>query len=565
MEIDSKLLEGYENTKIVHYSEVDKNFTNAIYYDELPERTVTGVLKANLYKDGRLLQVYSEKDNHVGVMAATRLGKTTSYVIPTVLSFALQKQKKSFVVSDPKGEIYRYTAATLREQGYNVLILNFRDYQKSECWNPLTPIFRKYRAIDDEYKKVELVDTENGPRNRYKGVIYEDQEALDEALENVISMQLEEVGSDIDVIATLFMPTLNMRDPYWENSACELLKGFLWAMLEDSREDAKERVETLITEDTYSFSTIIRILGTMEDGRGSSYGDGGYFNDRPKDSRSYGYVKNTILENGDTTRRCIMSVFNSNIAIFRNCAVRLITSCNTFEFSDLVDGRPVALFIDYRDEIKMYYKMIGLFVQNMYAYLIDHADGLSMGKFEAPWYFILDEFGNFPELEDFQTKISACAGRNIFFILIMQSYAQLNSVYGNSVAMVIRDNLNMHVMLGSNNPDTLQEFSRECGEYTRISPLSALNGGGKEMDYYQIETIPLVPKSLLSHLKPGECVITEANSGYTFWSKMERYYMCKEFSNLPLSDVKTYVCKVNPFDSKYVYKFATTKKKKFSF
>lgn len=563
MEIDNKLLEGYENMQLIHYREVDKNFTNASYYDDLPEKTITGALKANFYKDGKLLQIYSEKDNHVGVVAATRLGKTTSYVIPTVLSFAAQKQKKSMVVSDPKGEVYRYTAATLREQGYNVLLLNFRDYQRSECWNPLTPIFRKYQAIDEEYTKVELVDTDQGPRNRYNGVIYEDQEALDEALENVINMRLEEVGSDIDVIANLFMPTVNTRDPYWENSARELLQAFLWAMLEDSKEDAKDRIETLITEDTYSFSTIIRILGTMEYGKGNSYGDGGYFNDRSKDSRAYGYAKNTILENADTTRKCIMSVFNSNIAIFKNCAVRLITSCNTFEYDDLI-GKPVALFIDYRDEIKIYYKIISLFVQNVYAFLIDYADKTPMGKFDASWYFILDEFGNFPEIEDFDMKISASAGRNVFFILIMQSYAQLDNVYGSKVSEIICDNLNMHVMFGSNNPDTLQKFSRECGEYTRLSPLSALNGGGKEMDYYQIETIPRVPKSLLSRLKPGECIITEANSGYIFWSKMERYYTCKEFSDLSLSDVKTYTCKVNPFASKYVYKFVA-KEKKFSF
>ena len=117
---------------------------------------------------------------------------------------------------------------------------------------------------------------------------------------------------------------------------------------------------------------------------------------------------------------------------------------------------------------------------------------LLAGKLDIPVYFILDEFGNFPALKDFETTISACAGRNIFFILIIQSYAQLNSVYGPDVAEIIKDNLNVHIFFGSNNPSTLEAFSHECGQQTRISPLSALNGKGADIDTYHIETIPLI-------------------------------------------------------------------------
>ena len=98
-----RLIEGYENTGYHHYEELGEDFPNSIWYDELPDREVTGVLKACRYVNGRLLQTYSEKENHVGVIAATRLGKTTSYVIPAVLSFARAKNKKSMIISDPRG------------------------------------------------------------------------------------------------------------------------------------------------------------------------------------------------------------------------------------------------------------------------------------------------------------------------------------------------------------------------------------------------------------------------------------------------------------------------------
>lgn len=172
-----------------------------------------------------------------------------------------------------------------------------------------------------------------------------------------------------------------------------------------------------------------------------------------------------------------------------------------------------------------------------------------------PFYFMLDEFGNFPALRDFDTTISACAGRNIYFTLVIQSYAQLNNVYGKDVAEIILDNLNVKIFLGSNNYDTLQQFSRECGEMTRISPLSALNGSGSEIEHYdyELETIPLITRSRLSCFEPGEGVVLEANCDHVLLSRLERYYLCPEFSSLPIASEHEYTCTVNPFDERYLF------------
>ena len=548
------ILNGYDNTKFVHYSQAAA-LPNTVAYADLSKKDMSGVLKACWHENGKLMQTYTDQENHVGVIAATRLGKTTSYVIPTVMSFAKQPTKRSMVISDPKGEIYRLTADTLREQGYRIILLNFRDYVHSECWNPLTSIYRKYRKAVDIYDEVGVVDTDDGPRNIFRGVVYEIQRELDEAIELAKTMMLEEVGNDIDTIASMFLPTVSTKDPYWEDSARELLKAFLWAMLEDS-----DREDNPITEDTYSFSTILSLLNNIHAGKGISFKDEGYFTDRDKNSRSYQIAKNTVIENGDVTSSCILAVFNTGISMFRDCAMRLVTSCNSFDFSEFVGG-PVAVFIDYRDEVKVHYKIISLFIQDAYRYLIERASNSESGRLDVPFYFVLDEFANMPPLKDFENTISACAGRNIWFILVIQSYAQLNSVYGAAVAEIIRDNLNVHVFFGSNNPATLEAFSHECGQQTRISPLSALNGKGSEIDNYHIETIPLVPKSMLSHFQPGECIITEANSGYVMLSMLERYYLCDEFKDLKLTSSKDYNCNVNPFDKKYRYKFTRRKKR----
>lgn len=557
MEETNNILSGYENSKCVHYSE-STTLPNTFYYDEIHKKSIPGVLKANRYVNGRLLQTYSEQDSHVGVIAATRLGKTTSYVIPTILSFARQTIKKSMIISDPKGEVYCYTAETLRAEGYRVVLLNFRDYLHSECWNMLTPTFRKYKNCEKIIDEVSVVETENGQRNKFRGRIYDTQPELDEDIERAQNLLLGEVGDDIDKIAMLFIKSTKKDDDYWDNSARDLLKAFLWAMLEDS---SPTNDRSPITEDTFSFSTILTIVSTFKDDDGTYYNDGGYFTRRNENSRAYALAKNTLIENAHTTRKCVMGTFMSKLSIFNEVAMRLITSCNSFEISEITNG-PIAIFINYRDELKVHYQVISLFIRDVYRFLIAQADSKTNKKLDVPVYFILDEFGNFPRIDDFDSTISACGGRNIFFILIIQSYAQLDNVYGTKTAEIIRDNLNVCIFLGSNNYATLEKFSQECGQYTRISPLSALNGRETDIENFHIETIPLVPKSTLSYLTPGECIVSETNCGYVMFSKLERFFMCDEFKNLPMTSEKEYACSVNPFDKRYTYIVKKTLKKR---
>ena len=64
---------------------------------------------------------------HTLVIGATGSGKTQNIIFPTVE--VLAKHKESMIITDPKGEIYEATSNMLRDKGYDVLVLNFRDPQ----------------------------------------------------------------------------------------------------------------------------------------------------------------------------------------------------------------------------------------------------------------------------------------------------------------------------------------------------------------------------------------------------------------------------------------------------
>ncbi len=548
-----RLFDGYESMQLVRYDDSGALPARQAAYEDLGSTEIDGVLKSNNYIDGKLTGVYTEKDSHIGVIAATRLGKTTSYVIPNVLSMARRKNKRNMVLTDPKGEIYAATAATLKEEGYKVLIINFRDYLHSEYWNPITSIFRLKKSIDELANAIKPVKSQKGYELYFDGKTYSKRQDAEYAQSRKVNLMNSLLDMSVDNFARMIITTDCLKDPIWEDGARDLFKAFLYAMLEDT-----VNKDNPMTENTFSISTLISLAENISF-RNSDFSagasDGGYFSDRTSSSRAKRLAKNVILNTGRNTGSSFMSVFMAKLSEYREVTTRLITSCNSFEFNDLICDDPVALFIDFKDELKTQYSTIALLIQSLYTFLIGEADKTPRNRLERPWYFILDEFGNFPAITDFETVISACGGRNIWFMLVLQSYAQLDNVYGQNVSKIIRDNMNVHVFFGSNNPDTIKAFSEECGLVKRISPESAVNGDKSYMDRYVFETVPLVPQSMLRQLAPGECIVTEAQAGYVMLSKLERFFECPEFNALPRSNVGDYTSKVDPLSSEYNYKF----------
>lgn len=556
MRIENKVLSEYENMLLVHYDELPEDHPGGVYWDELHKVYMPGVLKGCFRVNGRLKLFFSEQDNHVGVVAATRQGKTTSYIIPTVLANAMQKVKRNMVICDPKGEIYQTTAATLVKEGYDVKLLNFRDQDHSEYWNPMTEIYRAYLRARDTIDEVKLIDTDGVAKNEFLGRIYTNVTKLDRAINEVKARRMGEVEKMISAYALMVSPSLSQKDPSWEDGARQLLEAFIYGMLEDI-----DRHDNPITEKNFSMNTLIKIVDAITVGDTEVH-DHGFFTGRKDDSKALILARDILISTPRNTRAGYYTTLTTKLAPFREVTTRTITSCNSFEFADLIGDKPVAVFIDFRDELRISYHTIQLFIQSLYTYLIGVANTMPNHRLDVPWYFVLDEFGNFPAIKDFDTVISACAGRNIWFILVMQSYAQLDNIYEARVAKIVRDNLNVKVFFGSNDYSTLTEFSNECLSHTRIAPMGALNGEDEHIRTRQPETIPLVTRSTLALLKAGDCVVREVGRP-VLASRMERYFLCKEMNDLPKADERDYVCRIDPYDEKYLYTLKRLRKSSF--
>ena len=498
----------------------------------------------NILVNGKLVQSFSKEATHTAVIAGTGLGKTTSYGIPAILSLAKEKNKRTMIISDPKGEYYRIVSNELKKEGYKVYLLNFRDFRHSEYWNPLRFIYDLYEEYLNVKDSVEVVNTKDGYRNKLNGVIYNDQVSLDKVIDKLEQEIIKKVRNEVDELAEANCPILNSQDPYWDMQARQLFKAYVWGMLEDI---GNPKSMYAIDKNRFNYSTMIRIIDSMGD-------DYKYFSERDqRKSLAYLYASSPVVNNANTTARCIQSSLSNQLSCYNNSSISNITMDNSFDFDIFVNGEPVAFFIDYADESTKDATVLATFIKQVYKYLIGVANKNRSGKLDKQVVFILDEFGNLPEIPNFSNVISACRGRNIFFILILQSYAQLEYVYGKAVSKVIRDNLNMHIFMGTNDPETLAEFSNECGEFTRLSPVSYLNGSKDTIDYYNFETLKRMPKSALYKINNGECIVTEAGTGYILKSQLERFFLCKEYSKLKVTDIYKYPAKVDPYEEKYSF------------
>ena len=346
---------------------------------------------------------------HNLVIGATGSGKTQTVIFPTVELLA--KNRESMIITDPKGEIYEKTANMLKDKGYDILILNFRDPQQGNSWNPLTLPYTIYKSGNQD-KAIELLD------DLAANILYE-----------------ENNGN---------------ADPFWEKTSADYFSGLALGMFEDAKPEQ-------VNINTISLMTTV---GEEKCG-GSTYAKE-YFSFKDPASAAYVNASGTIMAPSDT-KGSIIAVFKQKIKLF---ASRENLS-EMLSYSDInletIGEKPTALFIVIQDEKKTYHSLVTILLKQCYETLISVAQR-NGGKLPVRTNFLLDEFANMPPLKDITTMITAARSRRIRFTMIIQNFAQLDQVYGDKNAETIRGNCGNIIYLITTELKALEEISKMCGE-----------------------------------------------------------------------------------------------------
>lgn len=430
-------------------------------------------------KSGLILAEDAEKyyidtsNTNTLVIGKTRSGKGQGFVLPSIRQAALSKEKASLVVVDPKGENLENTYALLQEMGYRIWVINYRDPLVGMGYNNLYAIIR-------EYKK---------------------------------QMEISEADQDFSKCAELvnelsFMHTMNNKsDPVWPESAQALLSAMIFYLLEVGCKNGE--IDKL---NMYTVKTFFLDKGTKEvqtaSGKTLTELDL-LMQSLPLESQARQFYATSRFAEGEM-RSSINSTLSSNLSPYSDTGLAKMSGRTDIDFTGLSTDIPTALFLIVPDDKKSRHKLVAFTIKQLYTELVDLAMDLPRQKLSRRVFIIADEIAQMPPFPNLDEMLSVSLGRNILWSLYIQSFAQLNKVYGDNEARIIRDAMTNFVYILSSDPATNKEFSEMLGSGTKqFMTTSGEHGSLLEASQTQshVKGRPLLLPDELNRLKEWEIII----------------------------------------------------------
>lgn len=533
-----------DNQHFLSEKELDKNFKN-YYFDELKNISLIGVPFRAKYTKGKVKIHFAEKC-HSLIVGATGTGKTVSWMEPTIQILSELKTKPSMFITDPKGELYAHHSKKLQDDGYKVLQLDLTDPYNSAQWNPLEFIYTEYQRqlhLEENILKHTNDPIKNYPSLKKAGEInssewYEfEGMAFNTLRETLLQVEVEKAKIKDDCydslkdIASAIVPSDGeAKDKSWTDGARDYFNAVLIAMLEDSENEALG-----MTKERYNFYNAYKIAMNKDDDFEVVKQ---YFNGRSPLSKTKQLAANIVQTKAQVTRDGFMSQLATALAMFSDGGICYLTAKNEINFS-AIDECPTAFFIKIPDERATRYKLASVCIAQSYKEFVSKARANEninedkMAHLKRPLFYLMDEFANLPKVEDLEHAITVARSRWIFYNMAIQSYNQLDHVYGEQVAKIVRGQCKVTLFYGTPDINTREEFSKELGKQTiEVTSKSSSKGEGKDKSKQssvstQLQEVPLIQPSDLSKIPLGE-VIVNVFQQYPVKSVITPYFKCTD-------------------------------------
>lgn len=386
---------------------------------------------------------YAANLNEV-VIGGSGAGKSFRKAKPDII-----QMNGSYVITDPKGELYRDCAKVLKKNGYKIRVLNLVNVNFSNSYNP-------FAYVTSE--------------------------------------------QDVVRIANLFMKNTTgegEKADFFSEAAGKLLVALMLYLFKSENE-----IKT--------FGRVIRLLNSIRYTNGSIDQScelarcmNKHASRFPNDAASINW--GGMQGNAQETQSSINEVLSTRLQLWATTDLDAITSTDEMDFES-IGKEKTAIFLIIPAARNPYKAVINIFYCQLFETLMRVADRKYNGSLPLLVNCELDEFANIGEIPDFNETLSVVRSYNIRICIVLQGLSQLKAIYEKTYDSII-GNCDVFTLLGSKDKDTLDYVSDKLGKITARNDSRSFNrsgtqGGGGQDTEAVAERPLLYPDEIKQAIKP---------------------------------------------------------------
>lgn len=378
------------------------------------------------------------------VIGGSGAGKSFRKIKPDILQL-----NGSYVVTDPKGELYRDCAKMLKAHGYVVKVLNLVNLHYSNSYNPFCYITSEQDVV------------------------------------NVASLFMKNTAGEGE------------KEDFFTGAALKLLIALMMYLFKSENEiKTFGRVVRLLNSIRYKNGNIDPSceLARCMNKHASNY---------PNDAASINW--SGMQANAQETQSSINEVLSTRLSLWSTTDLDAITSTDEMDF-DTIGKYKTAIFLILPAARNTYKVVCNLFYSQLFERLQRVAESKYNGSLPLLVNCELDEFANIGEIPAFNETLSVVRSYNIRICIVLQGLSQLKAIYEKTYDSII-GNCDIFTLLGSKDKETLDYVSDKLGKITvrndsRSFNRGSMQGGGGQDTEAVSERPLLYPDEIKSAIKP---------------------------------------------------------------
>lgn len=465
----------YGTAHFMNRKELEQNFSIATYKNgKIKGLSPNAGIIVDFRKEGKKETIlYLSDPVNTEIIGATRSGKTRRELMTSIWLGILAGVNQ--LVVDVKGELCAFTSSFAKQNDYEVRTLDFRNPERSMRFNNLEAI-------------VELLENS------------EISEAVDRAWDIVSILVGEPKGERI-----------------WTDGQCATIAAVILIVAQDAPQECK------------NLANVYYFLAYMceSDPETGAMAINGYLDNLPENHPARGAFQIAKIAPFKTRSSFFTSAL-ATLRLYTAWNVADVTGKSDYSFED-TDEKKIIYFLILPDEKTTYHPIGAIYMKQLYESLAKQSFQKG-GKLDRRFIFRIDELGNFPVIPGLGTMLSAGAGRNIFFELVLQDYQQLESKYKEDFRN-IRTNCQLTICLKATDEQTTKNLSARLGNYTmqvNASSSSLSDGKGNAANYSNNASMagrPLLYPDEISNIeKPDALILYGGKKAVTNLPDLSEYH-----------------------------------------